>query len=133
MANLGIKDAFARYGATLRNVQWSVSAWAPDGTLIVSMWEHHRRKGSPAGTLVFEGSVSRWKGPGNKEFRENIGKAFLQGAPLRLVIVRTEEVARVEAGEDASKLKKDFFLKEEVIGKVTEWDQEHYAVTFVKA
>ena len=133
MAHLGIKDAFAQYGATLRNVQWSVSAWAPDGTLVVSMWEHHRRKGTAAGTLVFEGSVNRWKGPGNSEFRENMDKAFTLGAAVRLVIVRTEEVARVEAGEDASKVKKDFFLKEEVVGKVTEWDHDRYAITFIKS
>ncbi len=133
MASLGIKDAFAQYGATLRNVQWSVSAWARDGTLVVSMWEHHRRKGSPTGTLVFEGSANRWKGPGNNEFRENIQRAFTQGADVRLVIVRTEEVARVEAGEDASKVKKDFFRKPEVIGKVTEWDQDRYAITFTKS
>jgi hypothetical protein len=27
MADLGIQQAFARYGAKLHNVQWSVSAW----------------------------------------------------------------------------------------------------------
>jgi hypothetical protein len=97
------------------------------------MWEHHRRKGTPAGTLVFEGSVNRWKGPGNNEFRENIDRAFTTNAPIRLVIVRTEEVARVESGEDASRLKKDFFVKPEVVGKVTEWDHDRYAITFTKA
>lgn len=132
MAHLGIKDAFSQYGASLRNVQWSVSAWTPDGTLVVSMWEHHRRKGTPAGTLVFEGSANRWKGPGNNEFRQNIDKAFALGATIRLVIVRTEEITRVEAGEDASKVKKDFFLKGEVVGKVTEWDHGRYAITFTK-
>ncbi|HMO44911.1 MAG TPA: hypothetical protein PKB14_02630 [Rubrivivax sp.] len=34
--------------------------------------------------------------------------------------------------KDASKVKKDFFLKEEVTGKVTEWDQDRYAITFTK-
>ena len=36
-------------------------------------------------------------------------------------------------GEDASKVKKDFYLKEEVLGKVTEWDLDCYAITFIKA
>jgi hypothetical protein len=90
MATLGIKDAFARYDAKLKNVQWSVSAWAPDGALVVSMWAHHQRKPSPPDTLVFEGSVSRWRGPGNTEFRENIDKAFRNGSVVRLVIARTE-------------------------------------------
>jgi hypothetical protein len=132
MATLGIKDAFAQYGAILRNVQWSVSAWAPNGALVVSLWEHHRRKKPAPGTLEFEGSANRWKGPGNKEFRENVAKAFEYQSNVCLVIVRTDEVERVEAGEDASKLKKDFFLKAEVVGKVTEWDGENYAFRFTK-
>src|SRR5213075_2657007 len=106
MATLGIREAFAKYGAKLKNVQWSVTAWASDGSLAVSMWEHHRRKGTPAGTLVFEGSANRWRGAGNTEFRQNIDVAFRTEQPVRLVIARTDEVARVEAGEDGSKIKK---------------------------
>lgn len=131
MANLGIKEAFSRYGATLRNVQWSVSAWAPDGSLVLSLWQHHTRKGI-AGTLEFAGCANRWQGPGNKEFRENVAKAFGSGESVRLVIVRTDEIARVEAGEDASKIRKDFFLRDDLIGKVIEWDGENYAVRFTK-
>jgi hypothetical protein len=74
----GIKDAFKRYGAELRNVQWSVSAWASDGSLVVSLWEHHRRPSNP-GTLEFAESVNRWKGPGNNEFRDNLTLAFNSG------------------------------------------------------
>ncbi len=132
MATLGIKEAFARYGAGLKNVQWSVSAWAPDGSLVVSMWEHHRRKDPVPGTLEFEGSASRWRGPGNNEFRANVSKAYESQADVRLVIVRTDENVRVEAGEDASKVKKDFFLKEDVVGKVIEWDGEKYAFRFTQ-
>lgn len=132
MATHCIKEAFGRYGAKLKNVQWSVSAWAPDGTLVVSMWEYHRRKRTPVEVLVFEGSADRWSGPGNTEFRTNIEKAFTIGADIRLVISQTNEVAHIEAGHDASKVKKEFFIKEEVIGKVTEWDKTNYAITFLK-
>ena len=45
MSRLGISEAFAKYGATLRNPQWSVSAWAREGSLVVSLWDHHYRKG----------------------------------------------------------------------------------------
>lgn len=132
MATLGIKEAFSRYEANLHNVQWSVSAWTPDGTLVVSLWDHHRRK-SLAGTLEFAASASRWKGPGNSEFRENVTKAFELDSMVRLVIVRTEDVARVEAGEDASKIKKVFSVRQDLIGKVIEWDGENYAFRFTKA
>jgi len=83
--------------------------------------------------LEFEGSVNRWKGPGNKEFRENVAKAFKAQSNIRLIIVRTDQVERVEAGDDASKLKKDFHLKDNVVGKVIEWDGENYAFRFIKA
>lgn len=132
MATLGIKDAFLQYGATLRNVQWSVSAWTLEGQLVVSLWDHHRRKGAP-GTLEFAASANRWKGPGNTEFRENVARAFESATTVRLVIVRTEEVARVEAGLDASKIKKTFSVRPDLVGKVIEWDGENYALRFTKA
>lgn len=132
MASLGIKDAFARYSAKLHNVQWSVSAWAPDGSLIVSLWEHHRRPSKP-GTLEFAESANRWKGPGNNEFRENLSKAFKINANVRLVIVRTEEKFRVENGEDASSISKTYALREDLIGKLIEWNGEMYAFSFTKA
>jgi len=131
MSRLGLRDAFMRYGAQLRNVQWSVSAWAPDGSLVVSLWEHHRRPGAP-GALEFSGSVGRWRGPGNNEFRKNIAKVFEAQASVRLVIVRTDEPARVEAGEDASKVSKEFVPREDLVGRVVEWDGERYAVRFTR-
>lgn len=99
---------------------------------MVSLSQHHRRRSSP-GTLEFQGSASRWKGPGNTEFRENVARAFETGANVRLVIVKTDEIARVEAGEDASQIKKHFHPKEEAVGKVIEWDGENYVFRFIKA
>jgi hypothetical protein len=129
MARVGIKEAFGHYRAVLRNVQWSVSAWAPDGSLVVSLWDHHYRKGMP-GTLEFAARASRWSGPGNTEFRENVARAFREKSAVRLVIVRTDETARVEAGEDASKIKKDFRVRDELLGRVIEWDGDNYAFRF---
>lgn len=129
---VGIKDAFARYGANLRNVQWSVSAWAPDGALVVSLWEHHRRK-SEKGTLELAASADRWEGPGNAEFRDNVAKAFDKKSPVRLIVVRTNEIDKVEAGEDASKVKKEFHPREDLVGQVIEWDGTRYAFQFRKA
>ena len=71
MAILGITEAFGKYGATLRNPQWSVSAWAPDGALVVSVWAHHRQPSAP-GTMEFVDSMDRWRGPGNAELRRNV-------------------------------------------------------------
>ena len=130
MARLGLKDAFAKYGATLRNVQWSVSAWAPDGSLVLSLWAHHYRKG-PGGSAEYHGSASRWSGPGNQEFRENVAKAFREKSRVRLVISSTEETGHVESGRDASQVKKDFHVREDLVGKVVEYDGDKYVIRFI--
>ena len=132
MARLGIVEAFARYGATLRNPQWSVSAWSPDGSLVVSLWEHHCRKGPP-GSIEFVGSLGRWSGPGNSEARRNIAEAFSAKSRVRLVVVKTEEVERVESGQDAGLLKKEFFIREGLVGQVVELNGEQYVFRFSKA
>lgn len=131
MATLGINEAFTRYGASLRNVQWSVSAWTPGGELVVSLWAHHVRP-SAKGTLEFAGSAGRWKGPGNTEFRANVDRAFRSGATVRLVVATAYQPERVDAGEDGSKLKKDFDRKEDLIGRIVEWDGENYAFRFTR-
>ena len=95
MANLTFTEAFARYGAILRNRMWSVSAWTPQGELVVSQWAHHYRKG-PEATAEYWGNTERWDGPGKNEFRVNLEKAKTQGSRVRLIIVSTKEIARVE-------------------------------------
>lgn len=63
------------------------------------LWDHHYRK-APPGTMEFSGSLNRWSGHGNKEFRTNLSKAFAAKSKIRLIIViKTDEIARVEAGE----------------------------------
>ncbi|MBP0625165.1 hypothetical protein [Cupriavidus consociatus] len=131
MAKLGIKDAFAKYGATLRNVQWSVSSWTANGALVVSLWDHHRQPGMP-GTLEFADKASRWHGPGNREFRENVAKAFDLSSEVRLVIVRTADTERVEAGGSASSIPKEFFVRDDLIGQVVEWNGDNYRFRFIR-
>jgi len=129
MARLGLKEAFAKYGATLRNVQWSVSAWAPDGSLVLALWAHHYRKGKDSSPEYF-GRASRWSGPGNKEFKENLARAKSENALIRLVISSTEQKDHVESGGDASKVKKDFHVREDLVGRVVEYDGDDYVVRF---
>lgn len=132
MARLGIKEAFAKYGATLHNVQWSVSAWAPDGSLVVSLWAHHYRKG-PSGTAEYADSLARWSGLGNSEFRRNIAEAFAKRSKVMLVVASTLETSHVQSGEEASKIKKDFDPKQELIGEVVELEGENYVFRFTRA
>jgi len=132
MARLGITEAFEIYGATLRNPQWSVSSWTPSGELVVSLWDHHCRRGPP-GTIEFSGNLARWSGPGNTEFRANVRKAHSERSRVRLVVVKTNDTSWIDAGEDASKVKKEFFVREELIGQVTALSAEAYVFEFRKA
>jgi len=133
MARLGINAAFAEYGAVLKNPQWSVSAWTPNGELVISLWDHHFRKGAPPGMMDFADSFDRWSGHGNKEFRENVTKAHAAGSCIRLVIAKTDQIAHVEAGEDASKIHKEFFLRDDLVGSVHELTGDRYVIRFQHA
>jgi len=129
MARLGITEAFARYKATLRNPQWSVSAWTPAGELVVSLWNHHYRKGPP-GIMEFSDSFARWTGHGNNEFRANVRKAYEEQRAVRLVIVKTDQVELIQAGEDASTVRKEFFLRDDLVGEVVDIDNDSYVIRF---
>lgn len=131
MPRLGIKDAFASYGAALRNVQWSVSAWAPDGSLVVSLWAHHYRRG-PDSTAEYAATTDRWDGPGRNEFRENVERAFREQSNIRLVIVSTPEQAHVESGKDASLVKKVFHVRPDLVGRVAAFDGSNYVFSFAR-
>ena len=129
---IGIAEAFRKYGAKLKNVNWSVSSWADDETLVVSLWDHHYLKGSPPGVLAFGDRFDRWSGAGNTEFRANVTKAFERGAAVRLVLARTLESDRVQGGEDGSKIPKTFGVRDDLVGRVSEIDGENYVIEFRK-
>jgi hypothetical protein len=127
---IGISEAFRKYGATLNNINWSVSAWTEDGALVVSLWNHHNLKGSRPGVLAFGDRFDRWSGHGNKEFRTNVARALETGAIVRLVLARTVETDRVQRGEDASKIPKTFSVRNNLVGRVALIDGENYVIEF---
>lgn len=133
MANgFGLVDAFRRNGAVLRNPQWSVSAIAEDGALVVSLWEHHF--GRPQnGRITCKDSFARWSGPGNNEFRRLVRQAYDEQLPVRVVMVHAEDPAAIESGADASKVGKTFSLKEDWVGRVSAITGDEYEFTFWKA
>jgi len=131
VSNIGFAEAFGRYKAKLRNVQWSVCAVNDDGELVVSLWEHHRDK-NHKDKLVFTDSFDRWSGPGNNEFRTNISNAFKTNQTIRLIIVATDDTKSVQDGRDASAVNKSFRVRPDLIGKVTEIDDEKYSISFTR-
>jgi uncharacterized lipoprotein len=125
-----ISEAFAKYGATLNNVNWSVSAENEAGELILSLWQHYFKR--PEGnTIKYVDRVSRWSGNGNAEFRKRIEKASKTNQVVRSVISKTDNKAAVDLGEDASQLNNTFHVREDWLGKVTLWDGDNFEITFV--
>lgn len=126
-----ISEAFSKYGATLKNVNWSVSAENDDGELVLSLWKHKfDRDGENRNKYIDR--VSRWSGHGNKEFRSRIDKAFSSKQVVRAVISRTDNEKAVDRGEDASKFKNKFHVREDWIGKVVLWDGDNFEIEFTR-
>ena len=130
MADFGIQRAFARFGATLRNVQWSVSAWNENGELVASLWAHHYDPASPKGTAEYFDMLDRWDRPGNTEVRWNLARAYRESSVVRLVVASTKDTEHIQSGKDASKVKKSFDPRMELVGKLVMLDGENYRFRF---
>jgi hypothetical protein len=131
MPDLRFAEAFAKYGAKPKNVQWSVCADAPDGALVVSLWEHHFQPPKD-GKVVCRDRFDRWKGPGNNEFREKVQRAFQTGQRVYLVLAHAERPGEVQAGADASTLRKSFSVREDWVGRVSRVEGEEYEFEFAR-
>jgi hypothetical protein len=121
-------EAFSKYGAKLKNFVWSVAAENGEGELVLSLWKNYFKPGK--GIITYVDHVSRWAGPGNKEFRTYLDDAYKQGKIVRAVIGRTSDEAALSRGVDAHTLDNTFHVREDWIGKVTLWDGENYEIEF---
>jgi len=104
-----------------------------DGLLVVSCWAHYFKKVN--NVLRYEDTLSRWRGniAGNKLLREHLADALKNNRSVRLVIARTEETAAVNSGEAATKVKKEFYTRPEMIGRVTHFDGDRYIIEFLRS
>lgn len=86
---------------------------------------------SGQGKIKYIDKVTRWSGHGNAEFRERINKAYETDQSVRAVIARTNDEEAVRHGNDASKLKNQFHVREDWIGKVTLWNGDDFEIEFI--
>jgi len=130
--NLTLSDAFALYGAKLVNRQWAVSAIAEDGALVLSCWFHYIK--TIDGIWRYEDTLSRWieNAAGNNLCRQHVEDAFKNNRPVRIVIARTEDTALIDSGHDASKVKKEFYTKPKMTGRITHFDGDKFIIDFRK-
>lgn len=136
MGKLGYEQAFRRYKAKLRNVQWSVCAETPEGELVISCWQHRLKMPERNGKWVYTDHLSRWSGSGNRELSEKLAIAYKVQQPIKLIIAVPkdgDEEKKVEDGVDGSTIKKDFFVRPEVTGKLVTFDGENFVIEFQKS
>ncbi len=137
---MNLVEAFRRHGARLNNPRWSVSAFAADGSLVVCLWEHLLKPATDAGTgartLQYGDQLSTWVGNrdhGAPEFRAHLERAVVERAPLKLVIAHAldpVDLALVGTIEDESAIRKDFSIREDLVGEVAEFDRDSMRLVF---
>jgi hypothetical protein len=129
MGNLNLNEAFAEYGAKLINPQWAVSAMTDDG-VVMSCWAHYFKQSDDG--MRYEDTLSRWSGntAGNKLCRQHVADAFNNKLPVRLVIATADDTAVVDSGNDASKVKKTFHARPDMIGRITHFDGDTFIIDF---
>ena len=132
MARLGFTEAFAKYGAKLVNQNWAVSAIAEDGWFVMSCWTHYMKSGG--GKLVYSDRLSRWNGNalGNDLLRKHLTEAFLKTYPVRYLAATASDPDLIDKGPDASKVKKTFNVRPELVGKIVSFDGDNFSIEFIK-
>ncbi len=92
--------------------------------LIISCWgQHFEHPGD--GTLQYVDSLSRWNGSnraGWKLLRRHLEMTMAGKLEVRLVLAKTDNPAAVAKGGDASKLNNTFSTREDLIGRLTQFD-----------
>jgi hypothetical protein len=98
--------------------------------MVISCWAHKLKLANRV--LTYTDRLSRWhlNAPGKNLLTEHLRKAHDEDLDVRLVIVKTNHPEVVERGEEAASLKKEFYIKENVVGKVTVFDGDNFVIEF---
>lgn len=133
MSKIGYVEAFKKYGAKLDNPMWAVSAIAKDGALVLSCWSLFFKPTSD-GVLSYIDSLGRWSGnpAGNNLLRKHLVEAYGNRLPVRMILATPNDPKEIETTKDASKIKKKFHTREDVEGRITEFDGDNFVIEFRK-
>jgi uncharacterized membrane protein len=129
-----ISEAFKKFKAKQKNVQWSVSAFNEKGELVVSLWHQFFEPSTHDGkkAMKYVDKVSRWSGNGNNEFRDNFDQASKGNVVVRAIIAKTSSPDAIARGEDASKHNNTFTPKIDWVGSITKWDSDNFEIVFTQ-
>jgi len=130
MKELTLTEAFASYGAKLKNTRWACSAIASDGALVISCWDHFL-KSHVDGHKRYEDHLAGWRGNhhGRNLLGEHLKIAVEGDRPVRLVVAKVDDESESVYG-DASSLPKTFSIEKNLVGKVVEFDGDGFVIEF---
>lgn len=130
MKKLTLTEAFASYGAKLKNTRWACSAIASDGALVISCWNHFL-KSDVDGHKRYKDHLSRWlvNHQGRNLLATHLKKAIEDDLPVRLVVATLDDPMEHSSG-NASTLSKTFSIEKNLIGKIVEFDGDSFAIEF---
>ncbi len=130
MKPLTLTQAFATYGAKLRNTRWAFSSIASDGSLVIRCWKHFLESYAD-GHQRYQDRLSRWKTttPGRQLLIEHLELAGAKNLPVRMVVATLEDPSD-ETIEGAGLRPKVFTVHPNMVGRVTEYDGDRFAIEF---
>lgn len=133
----GYVDAFARHGATLRNVQGSFSARANDGSIVLSCWIDFfvpSKKHGISGVMRYCDALSRvsHNTAGSSELRAFLNQARAAGTPIKLIVARPGDSSVLNSGKSASHPGNRYRARTDVAGVLVEFDGDRYVIDFRK-
>ena len=126
---LSFTQAFSRYGAKLKNVQWAVSAETSEGEIAISLWQHKFEYIDGNGNF-YRDYCSRFSGSGSDLLREHISKAFSLDLSIRAIVAIASDPNLVDSGADVSRMKKEFDVKPRWSGRLLEFDGDAFTIHF---
>jgi hypothetical protein len=117
-------NAYAQFGAKLKNRLRGRSAIADDGALVLSCLTPHFRRPGP-GVLRYEDVLSRDCGDrsGRALLGEHLALARDGQLPVRMVVI-------AEASD--GKTRRSIFARPDVIGRLIEFDGDRFIVDFIR-
>lgn len=124
-----MKEAFAKFGATKKNIFSSCGAIASNGDVVLSLWEHHFEK-AVAGKITHKDNLERWVGVGANEFRQLLDLAKSEQRTIRCVVAHTDDPDGVDIKGTNRDVSKWFSAKTDWVGELTKWDGNDYEVVF---
>ncbi len=129
---MNYKEAFTKYGVRLP-VQYYMSGEAPNGDIVLALWEHLFHKGSEPGTLQVQEDFSNWKyTAGRNEFVRLMRLAQAEHRPIRVIVVTQKEKNSVQTIPQTGNVK-DASPRDHLVGEVVFITNTAYKIIFRSA